>query len=56
MDHFAVVAWMQDDELDRHPAHAVRRLDPVLAGLRHVLDCGRPPPPRMDHRKHRMTS
>ncbi|GGV01022.1 hypothetical protein GCM10010182_18070 [Actinomadura cremea] len=32
----AVAAWMQD-ELDRQPAHVVRRLDPVLAGLRHVL-------------------
>ncbi|MFV2209091.1 hypothetical protein ACFHW2_02575 [Actinomadura sp. LOL_016] len=35
-EQVAVAAWMQD-ELDRQPAHVVRRLDPVLAGLRHVL-------------------
>ncbi|WP_233526237.1 transcriptional regulator [Actinomadura spongiicola] len=38
-EQFAVVAWMQD-ELDRQPAPTVRRLDPVLAGLRHVLAGG----------------
>ncbi|WP_246006891.1 transcriptional regulator [Actinomadura pelletieri] len=38
-EQIAVVAWMQD-ELDRQPAHTVRRLDPVLAGLRHVLTGG----------------
>ncbi|WP_433473786.1 transcriptional regulator [Spirillospora sp. CA-142024] len=46
-EQVAVVAWMQD-ELDRQPSHVVRRLDPVLAGLRHVLtggslDDGTPP-------------
>ncbi|OLT34131.1 hypothetical protein BJF79_33685 [Actinomadura sp. CNU-125] len=46
-EQVAVVAWMQD-ELDRQPAHTVRRLDPALAGLRHVLvggslDDGPPP-------------
>ncbi|QFG21503.1 hypothetical protein [Actinomadura sp. WMMB 499] len=35
-EQIAVVAWMQD-ELDRQPPGVVRRLDPVLAGLRHVL-------------------
>ncbi len=38
-EQVAVIAWMQD-ELDRQPGHAVRRLDPVLAGLRHVLAGG----------------
>ncbi|MFG2244807.1 transcriptional regulator [Spirillospora sp. NPDC048823] len=35
-DQIAVIAWMQA-ELDRQAPHVVRRLDPVLAGLRHVL-------------------
>ncbi|TMR33763.1 hypothetical protein [Actinomadura geliboluensis] len=35
-EQVSAIAWMQD-ELDRQPAHTVRRLDPVLAGLRHVL-------------------
>lgn len=38
-EQVAVIAWMQD-ELDRQPPHTVRRLDPVLAGLRHVLTGG----------------
>ncbi|MCP9979147.1 transcriptional regulator [Actinomadura madurae] len=38
-EQIAAIAWMQD-ELDRQPSHAVRRLDPVLAGLRHVLTGG----------------
>lgn len=35
----AVTAWMQD-ELDRLPGHASARLEPVVAGLRHVLTGG----------------
>ncbi|MFD0899575.1 transcriptional regulator [Actinomadura sediminis] len=46
-EQVAVVAWMQG-ELDRQPPSTVRRLDPVLAGLRHVLTGGgldtAPPP------------
>ncbi|MEV5824770.1 transcriptional regulator [Spirillospora sp. NPDC052242] len=47
-EQVAVVAWMQD-ELDRQPPGVVRRLGPVLAGLRHVLvggslDDGSAPP------------
>ncbi|MEU5987486.1 transcriptional regulator [Spirillospora sp. NPDC047418] len=38
-EQVAVIAWMQD-ELDKSPPHALRRLDPVLAGLRHVLTGG----------------
>ncbi|MBE1530582.1 hypothetical protein [Actinomadura algeriensis] len=38
-EQVATIAWMQD-ELDRHPPSTVRRLDPVLAGLRHVLAGG----------------
>jgi hypothetical protein len=38
-EQVSVVAWMQD-ELDRQPPHVVRRLDPVLAGLRTVLTGG----------------
>jgi hypothetical protein len=38
-EQVSVVAWMQD-ELDRQPPHAVRRLDPVLAGARQVLAGG----------------
>ncbi|MEO3827400.1 transcriptional regulator [Actinomadura sp. B10D3] len=38
-EQISAIAWMQE-ELDRQPAHAVRRLDPVLAGLRHVLTGG----------------
>ncbi|QKW38345.1 hypothetical protein HUT06_33645 [Actinomadura sp. NAK00032] len=38
-EQVSAIAWMQD-ELDRQPAHTVRRLDPVLAGLRHVLAGG----------------
>jgi hypothetical protein len=35
-DQVAVTAWIQE-EARRHPEHVVRRLAPVLAGLRHVL-------------------
>ncbi|WP_173095895.1 hypothetical protein [Actinomadura verrucosospora] len=38
-EQVAVIAWMQD-ELDRQPPHTAARLDPVLAGLRHVLAGG----------------
>ncbi len=38
-EQVSAIAWMQD-QLDRQPAHTVRRLDPVLAGLRHVLAGG----------------
>ncbi|MBC6456766.1 hypothetical protein [Actinomadura sp. HBU206391] len=39
-DQITLTAWIQD-EAKRHPEHAVRRLAPVLAGLRHVLVGGR---------------
>lgn len=35
-DQIAVIAWFQE-EARRHPEHVTLRLDPVLAGLRHVL-------------------
>ncbi|MGW0665353.1 hypothetical protein [Streptodolium elevatio] len=35
-DQISVVAALQDD-LKRQPDHIVRRLDPVVAGLRHIL-------------------
>ncbi|MCO6008228.1 transcriptional regulator [Actinoallomurus purpureus] len=35
-DQIAVIAWIQE-ETRRHPEHVVRRLAPVLTGLRHVL-------------------
>lgn len=38
-EQISAIAWMQD-ELDRQPPHTIRRLDPVLAGLRHVLTGG----------------
>jgi hypothetical protein len=38
-DQIAVIAWMQE-ETRRHPGHVVRRLTPMLAGLRHVLVAG----------------
>jgi hypothetical protein len=38
-EQVSVIAWMQD-ELDRQPPHTTARLDPVLAGLRHVLAGG----------------
>ncbi|WP_119726710.1 hypothetical protein [Thermomonospora amylolytica] len=38
-EQIAVTAWIQD-ELDRQPGHVVARLDPVVAGLRHVLTGG----------------
>lgn len=38
-EQVSAIAWMQD-ELDRQPPHTGARLDPVLAGLRHVLAGG----------------
>ena len=38
-DQFAVIAWMAE-ETARRPEHTVRRLTPVLAGLRHVFTGG----------------
>ncbi|GAA2123543.1 transcriptional regulator [Actinomadura napierensis] len=38
-EQVSVIAWMQD-ELDRQPPHTTARLDPVLAGLRHLLTGG----------------
>ncbi|MEU9023820.1 transcriptional regulator [Actinomadura sp. NPDC048394] len=38
-EQVSAIAWMQD-ELDRQPPHTRARLDPVLAGLRHVLAGG----------------
>ncbi|GCD97892.1 hypothetical protein [Embleya hyalina] len=38
-DQFAVIAWMAE-ETARRPKHTVRRLAPVLAGLRHVFTGG----------------
>ncbi|SEG77185.1 hypothetical protein SAMN04489712_111260 [Thermomonospora echinospora] len=35
-EQISLTAWLQD-ELDRQPAHVTARLDPVAAGLRHVL-------------------
>ncbi|MFF0524543.1 transcriptional regulator [Actinomadura nitritigenes] len=39
-EQVSAIAWMQD-ELDRQPPHTAARLDPALAGLRHVLAGGR---------------